>query len=510
MNRVEMCCVSSGVKWTLVDLDDPSSLHPIVVVMCTQSTQLRDKNRKGNRIGHRTHSYSSQTATPMFMATMDPAACVFLWQEKTFARGQGEGLAGEGEGRLSNAWSPHQFAKHWKDIFLEGRQEIQSLLSLNSLLPTFVCDSRFAALTHLAPRLTSLDDGTLSGQSNAFILVGTRGVGKTRFIKSLFYVVAKMAKPSTFTIYCNYKSSGVVAPAQLLVEAMRELYPDIATLLMSESMGLSDVLRVMYTAKLRCFLIIDEVEELYKLPADSETADRVYRQLHVMGEMDCERPIFPLLTGSAAALRPLLYSKRGHDLKELYPCYLRFSSLNNRKYQDLVVRPLTTEADTVQAVLAISSNQPLRQTLIETGRLMRADHGTGNRDCIVDGLRVSPDHMAIVSSKCRGLASHIRDAIVGRQPIARGVPFQNQAIEVKQRLKRLVDAWIESLGGCSPALAAAKMYDSAIVSFGMDLTSDENTSVWFQMMDEGLVYFDVDSLRVQFLHPSDASALLVA
>jgi hypothetical protein len=440
------------------------------------------------------------------METTNPAR-VFGWQSKVFDRGQGEGLAANLD---TNASSPNRIAVYWRESFLEGSQKKQSLLSLNSLSPTFVCDSRFAALTHLAPRLTALDNGTLRGQNNAFILAGTRGVGKTWFVKSLYYVVAKMAKSSTFTVYCNYKSTGVVEPVKLLLEALQKQYPDIDIPEWSESIEFHEVLDVMNNANLRCFLIIDEVEEIYKLPANNVVADRVYRQLYTMGEMACKRLILPLLIGSAAALRPLLYSKGGHKLKEQYPCYLRFSSLNDRKYPDLVIRPVVTEADTVRAVLAISSDGTCRQTLIETGRLIEAGHRVGTRDCIVDGLTVSSDYLTIVSSTCCGLANHMTDAIVNNALNSRSGLFQNLSREEKGRLKRLMDAWIESLGDSSPAVTAAKIFDRAIVRFGMDLKMDDESSVWFQMMDDGLLYFDDRSRRVQFLHPSDAGALLVA
>jgi hypothetical protein len=138
--------------------------------------------------------------------------------------------------------------------------------------------------------------------------------------------------------------------------------------------------------------------------------------------------------------------------------------------------------------------------------LIEAGHRVGTRDCIVDGLTVSSDYLTIVSSTCCGLANHISDAIFNNALNSRSGLFENLSREEKGRLKRLMDAWIES----SPAVTAAKIFDRALVTFGMDLKMDDETSVWFQMMDDGLLYFDDRSRRVQFLHPSDAGALLVA
>jgi AAA domain len=257
-----------------------------------------------------------------------------------WANGDKTGLAAFGDDSDVNST-----ARQWRQRLLEGTASVVPLLAFSGKdEPT-----RLAALKLLAPRLATLDDGTLHGQGNCFVLLGPRGVGKTRFVKSLVHLVAHVARPTTYVIYVNFKNEGVQEPLKLLQAAFSDRPSaglELPEKLRRDDASLAELLDFMRENGRRAFVVIDEVEEAYK--KDSVLTERVYRQLHTMGEFDgAERPVVTLITGgSPAVLEPLVFSKPGCDIsREEYPCYLRFSSLNDRKYVPISLRPLVHADD---------------------------------------------------------------------------------------------------------------------------------------------------------------------
>jgi len=238
--------------------------------------------------------------------------------------------------------------------------------------PTFVCASRWAVLRALVPRLTALDSGTLCGQRNCHIVLGSHGVGKSWFVRSLVRVVALMARPTTCVIHVNFQTEGVREPLHLLQEAFAAAGGlALPPVLRAPAASFSELLDFMREHSRRAFLVIDGVEGLYRRPRDCPIADRVYRQLHTMGELDgASRPVVAVLTGSAAVLRTLLYAVPGFDLASVYPSHLRWGSLNDRKYPASTLWPVTGPGDVAHAVLCISSGSPALPALVASGRLV--------------------------------------------------------------------------------------------------------------------------------------------
>jgi hypothetical protein len=309
----------------------------------------------------------------------------------------------------------------------------------------------------------------------------------------------------------------------------------------------------------RAFLVIDGIEGLYKRPRDCPLADRVYRQLHTMGELDgANRPVMTVLTGSAAVLRTLLYSVPGYDLKAAYPCYLRWGSLNDRKYPASTLWPVTAPDDFAHAVLCISSESANLLALASGCSVPRAGVGAAGPEAAVgihdapptagaaakptavgtqsdgDGVdaaalrhAVIPEDLAWACARCSGLASEIAGAprcadeawehrltrMLATEPAYLG-PF-----------RRLFNAWAASVAaaGRDVASAAGGAADASVCThptadaaaasvcaFGMPLEEHEDVSVWHQLMEAGAIFFDDAPMArsVHFLHPSDAGALL--
>ena len=90
--------------------------------------------------------------------------------------------------------APDDTAMNWNAYLLEGKRGGPP--SASSVIPsigtpTFVC-SRGTVIRQLAHRLTLLDEGQLRGQSNCFVVLGTRGVGKTHLMDALALTVVAL------------------------------------------------------------------------------------------------------------------------------------------------------------------------------------------------------------------------------------------------------------------------------------------------------------------------------
>lgn len=440
-------------------------------------------------------------------------------------------------------------AKNWERTLLQG--EVGSIPMMGRS-PTFVCQSRRAALRTLAPLLTQLDNGKLCGQDNCFAVLGARGVGKTRFIKSIAHVVELLARPTTCVIYVNLKSAGLLEPLHLLQSALRDARSgvDLPAELAGPDARMSHLLHFMRDHERRALLLVDEAEQLYVSAAPDHK--RVWQQLHSIGEYDGKRPIMAVLTGSSAALRALLFAIPGWGALDAYQAYRVFSSLNDRKYLPIMLRPIVAVDDVRRAILCIASDipecvRPLQResalaapqlcsesaasesavggagALAAVGPAHRAvAAGTGfaassepvGGNLLADGYSVTDEFVTWVCARCRGLASWIHSTL--KNPSSRteklyhfdrllgGSPAWREHM-----LRRLLHAWMASTRDA--ALEAAVIDDRRICEFGMLLAADEPTAPWLELMDAGAAFVEPSAagLTVQFLHPSDAGTLLL-
>lgn len=466
--------------------------------------------------------------------------------------------------------TPDDTARVWKDFLLEGSPGTQSLVSaLSQNRPTFVCSSRLTAVRALAQRLSKLDRGSLCGQLNCFLLAGTRGVGKSTFIQSLARVVAAAARPTTFVLYINFTSAGVREPAQLLRQALIDRgFADVPP----ASEFISPLLAYMTEQCVRCFLVIDELQELYTLDVDA--ARRTFRQLHAIGEYDLPRPIVALVTGSAAVLSALAFATPDYDdAMTAYPCYKKLTSLNDRKYSRLRLTPVIGAAETSRAFTCIASGLPEQQQLLQNGLLVAAagagataaaiepaalsagaaaaaagavsggalTSGAGavaaaatggagassataaparptawmpGDDLVLGGYVPTDELVELLCARSRGLAAYLHTHVVDADASALSHPMRS-AIDTMHgdELLRLLDAWQVSVlaSARDPVCAASRFTDASICAFGMPLKPGESARPWYKLMDAGAVFFDDADLAraVHFLHPSDAGTLLL-
>jgi hypothetical protein len=300
---------------------------------------------------------------------------------------------------------------------------------------------------------------------------------------------------------------------------------------------------------LRALLLLDEAELLYL--RDDERHNRVWRQLHSIGEYAGPRPVMAVLTGSAAVLRAMLFAIPGCGGTDMYKGYLRFPSLNDRKYMAITLRPIVATADVRRAILCISSNNTACVEALQCeGHLVRpsgdgacsesaagavgvqsaaspargaAVGGAGcanpssmrsNFNVLAEGYSVFDEFALWVCARCRGLASWIHDTLMERSSRMVQLYHVERLLgdrrDREHRLRRLLNAWTEHTRE-DAAVAAAAIYDERICDFGMRLEIGEPTAPWLELMDCGAAFVNESAagFTVHFLHPSDAGTLLL-
>lgn len=413
---------------------------------------------------------SRPTGTAVGHSTMTSEALYVQW-------GRGDVISGLDAYTGGSSWIVDAaiIARSWQRSLLEGDV---SQAPLTGLSPTFICKSRYEALKTLAPRLTRLDNGTLTGQGNCFTLLGARGVGKTHFIKSIAHVVAQFSRPITCVIYANLKSIGMREPLKLLQDALQD--PRSGIQLPEDLRGndilLSRVLDFMNDKGRRILLLLDEAECLY-LEYD-ESSKRANRQLHAIGERSSNRPIMAMLTGSAAVLRALLYTIPGWDVSDVYNGYLCFPRLSDRKFVPIMLRPIVAVADIRCAILCISSNSaacvealqleghlvtpPLNSSSNSTKAGCDSNSNSSSNDHInvlAEGYSVNEEFVMWVCAHCRGLAGLIHDTLMDSNsrtdPLYHVETILGYNRNRAPLLKRLLGAWTKQFSDVAAIVAAA-------------------------------------------------------
>jgi len=202
---------------------------------------------------------------------------------------------------------------------------------------SFVDCSRIDVLEAVVPVLIRLSRGTLLGNHNCFLLLGERGAGKTHLCRSLTYCNAVMSTDSTCSIYLNCNTRHSRAPFSIIHEAMSKRFPKLVPKTIWNSGDGDDLLYFLIVHKIRVFLVMDEVEVLYRDGSDEDCL----KQLQVIGNWSQQRPVVVLATGNSPVLRTLFYALPGNR-KEMtdrgYGNYLKVGSLNDRKFRPLDVR----------------------------------------------------------------------------------------------------------------------------------------------------------------------------
>ena len=405
---------------------------------------------------------------------------------------------------------------------LQGSAGKPGVVARAGAAPVFVCPSRFAMLERLAYRLVRLDDGLLTGQRNCFAVFGTRGIGKTHFLKSIGAVVAACGRPTTGFVYVNCLDHGVREPRDMLRELLLQRddcvsEPDLA----DPHMALSDVLAFMARRGLRAVLVIDEVEMLYKREREDATFVRaVHAQLHTLGELSGARPVLAVGTGNVAVLRSLLFALPDDDgaIRADFPFHRVLGSLNDRKYAALELSPIVARGALQTAVLCLTSGSPL-QSAVRQGRLVPAgrlegvgvgagsgtDGGAGlDSDAVSGGYTVADSWLDWVAGHCRGLSSWIGDAVDGDLTTASYWIQMFGGDRRRNGLRILFTAWEKTVG--ANVVDAAVAAQSGSSSFSMPIRDQDFTS-WLRLMDAGVV--TVEDASVRFMHPTDIAACVM-
>lgn len=213
----------------------------------------------------------------------------------------------------------------------------------------FLDGSRETMLDVIVPVLTLLSEGRLSGNHNCFLVLGTRGVGKTHFCRSLTYCNAVMSRKNVCSIYVNCKVQSSCSPFSVVHNALKnsDHALNLPSVPWTSSQG-DHLLKLLIEKQIHVFLVLDEVEELYR---GESTLDSL-RQLHAIGNWSQSRPIVVLAIGSSAVLRTLFFAIPGHEeemTKIGYKNYQKVASLNERKFRPLVLCPVISRSD-VQSV----------------------------------------------------------------------------------------------------------------------------------------------------------------
>jgi len=242
----------------------------------------------------------------------------------------------------------------------------------------------------------------------------------------------------------------------------------------------------------------------------------VWRELHVIGEITGQRTIMAVITGSAAVLRALVFAQPGNATAARdYPQYMRLSSLNDRKFLPLMLKPLTAASDVRRAMVCVASGVPWQHAAMEAG-MLRAPDGYNVDDppaeALSAGFGAGDDAVARVQAHARGLVGWMPDVMTGVDMRVRPFFAYLRDAEQHRMLLRLYTAWEESVGGTVSAVDEAAGMSPTLCDFKMPLRADDDASEWYQLMDKGVVYFDDELLRgsVAFMHPSDAGSCILA
>jgi hypothetical protein len=409
----------------------------------------------------------------------------FLFKQSIREKGQGSGLRDCGE-LLSDKY---ELIKCWFRFFRKLHPDDHNSVETICSEQTFFDTSRREIMLELAPRLTQLDMSCLRGQKNCFLILGTRGVGKTFFIKSVLCAFVLNSSSTSLTIYLNMKDDKLMKSLfGIIYSTVAEKY-DLEDLNDIEG---DDLVEFLLTNGINVLLVVDEVECLYSKSPDDELASRILGELHFLGELDGPRPVLVILSGSAAVLRSLVFSIPGAPhIKDKYPAYLRFHSLNNRKYKELHLKPIGTLREMEDAMRCIANRYK----------------ASGLDAPLLPSSVSSIEEMFV---KSRGLASWIDDIYLDR---FERLHHFNRLFGDQTRIdhmKYMFAAWVQTTqaAGADIAISASDFTSTSLLNFR---TNSRDIAQSYELMDQGVIYFDdtVVPRKVGFLYPSDIGACVL-
>jgi hypothetical protein len=176
------------------------------------------------------------------------------------------------------------------------------------------------------------------------------------------------------------------------------------------------------------------------------------------------------------------------------------------------MEPIASAADLERAVLAVARSEDWWQQARERGWIQGAAESLAavRLDPIAEGLSVPRHVLERFAVDAHGLPCDFNTVVAGSAPPPSTRLFDNTARV--EALRILYGAWKE-MNAASAATRAADIFNADLIRFSMPLddTKFEVGASWYQLMDEGILFFDDTPSQpaIRFLHPSDVGSCLL-
>lgn len=198
-------------------------------------------------------------------------------------------------------------------------------------LSSFSTPPKQAIIQKVCGHVNELISGQYKSQrgTSSAALLGTKGIGKSLTLRSACVALATMVVKKLIPIYIEYlNEANVLLPSQAISDHLRAL-----GIVVPQSPSLEQITSLLVEQDKFVFLVVDEVEMLYRVPADFKAqALAVLNELRVFTHHPSGRYCC-LACGSSAALPFLLTKKLSNEtILAEYPLIKEAPSLNETKF----------------------------------------------------------------------------------------------------------------------------------------------------------------------------------
>ena len=336
-------------------------------------------------------------------------------------------------------------------------------------LPLLHTQAHMVLLDALVWHARALVAGTFVGVNGlpCRTLIGARGIGKTAMLRA-FCAVAPSAFPSLAVLYTTGEgiadSRGAFRDAHLreLIEAaVAERALSLGAPALPRRRG-DDVDTALDAAKLRAFVVLDEVDELYRVP-DTNAAlvlnvNMTLGALATLGGSTAGR--FGIVLCGSSAATPRLVCGDGAHLADRFPLVQHgIPNLNSHKFKPLRIpsAPCSAVREVAGMLATLSRRSALPRAALPSARLITFFVGASPRAVAAAVAAASlelgaarPTMRDRTAAAARGLAAAIADGTIAMASVSSDAEALYGAL-----LARLVtaNADLRSLVGTSSAAA---------------------------------------------------------
>ena len=334
-------------------------------------------------------------------------------------------------------------------------------------LPLLRTEAHVALLDALAWHARALAAGVFVGINGlpCRTIVGARGIGKTAVLRA-FCAVAPSAFPSLIVLYATGEGVGDACSA-FRAAHLREL---VGAALAERAgapldrAGTGDVNAALDAAGLRALVVVDEVDELYRVP-DTEAAavanvNATLGALATIGGSTAGR-FGVFLCGSSASTQRLVCGDGAH-LADRFPLVRHgIPNLNSHKFKPLRIpsAPCSAVHEVKDMLAALAHRAALPRAALPSARLVTFFVGSSPRAVAIAVAAASiaaeaarPSARARTTAATRGLA-----AAIASGSLAAGAVSADAGALYGALLARLVTANAELRGLIGTADAAAQL-----------------------------------------------------